>query len=74
MWYTRTVSHWGEQTLSANPPGANRNVAIARRVRVGKSVLCAVALRVCLCLARVCWSRITSGRQGHSVLLKQAAN
>jgi len=33
MWYTPTVSRWGEQTLSANPPGANRNVAIARRMR-----------------------------------------
>ena len=33
MWYTPTVSRWGEQTLSTNPPGANRNVAIARRIR-----------------------------------------
>jgi len=33
MWYTPTVSRWGEQTLSTNPPGANRNIAIAKRMR-----------------------------------------
>ncbi len=33
MWYTPLVSHWGEQALSSNLPGSNRNVAIARRMR-----------------------------------------
>ncbi len=33
MWYTPVMSHWGEQTLSADPPGANRNVAVAKRIR-----------------------------------------
>ena len=33
MWYTPTISQWGEQTLSADPPGANRNVAVSKRMR-----------------------------------------
>ena len=33
MWYTPTISHWGEQTLSADRPGANRNLAISKRLR-----------------------------------------
>lgn len=33
MWYTPLDNHWGELTLSSNPPGSNRNVAIARRMR-----------------------------------------
>ena len=33
MWYTPTVTHWGEQTLSANAPGKNRNLAISKRMR-----------------------------------------
>jgi integrase len=34
MWYTPTEHHWGEQTLSAQPPGANRSVAIGKRPRL----------------------------------------
>jgi integrase len=34
MWYTPIISQWGEQTLSADRPGANRNVAIAKRLRL----------------------------------------
>jgi integrase len=33
MWYTPTVSQWGVQTLSADRPGANRNLAISKRLR-----------------------------------------
>ena len=33
MWYTPMVSQWGEQTLSAEPPGTNRSVAVAKRMR-----------------------------------------
>jgi len=33
MWYTPTVSQWGQQRLSANPPGDNRNIALVKRVR-----------------------------------------
>jgi integrase len=33
MWYTPTVSKWGQQKLSTNAPGDNRNVALAKRVR-----------------------------------------
>ncbi|MBI5030203.1 MAG: site-specific integrase [Chloroflexi bacterium] len=32
-WYTPIVSQWGEQTLSPNPPGANRNTALGKRLR-----------------------------------------
>jgi hypothetical protein len=32
MWYTPTVTHWGEQTLSAGAPGKNRNLALAKRM------------------------------------------
>ncbi|MCL4465488.1 MAG: hypothetical protein M1389_05575 [Chloroflexi bacterium] len=34
MWYTPTISNWGEQRLSAGPPGSNRNVALAKRLRL----------------------------------------
>ena len=33
MWYTPTISEFGQQTLSADPPGAHRNIAIAKRLR-----------------------------------------
>ena len=33
MWYTPIVSQWGEQTLSADQPGANRNIAVSKRMR-----------------------------------------
>ncbi len=33
MWYAPTNSQWGQQMLSADPPGENRNVAIAKRMR-----------------------------------------
>jgi len=33
VWYTPTVSQFGQQTLSTNPPGVNRNIAIAKRMR-----------------------------------------
>lgn len=32
-WYTPTISRFGEQLLSQDAPGANRNVAIAKRMR-----------------------------------------
>ncbi len=32
MWYTPPISHWGEQTLSSDPPGSNRNIAIVKRM------------------------------------------
>ncbi len=32
MWYTPTVTRWGEQTLSAGAPGKNRNLALAKRL------------------------------------------
>jgi integrase len=34
MWYTPVVHQWGEQSLSAEAPGANRNIAIAKRLRL----------------------------------------
>ncbi len=34
MWYTPTISNWGEQRLSAEAPGLNRNVALAKRLRL----------------------------------------
>jgi len=34
MWYTPTISNWGDQRLSAGPPGSNRNVALAKRLRL----------------------------------------
>jgi len=34
MWYTPTISQWGEQTLSADRPGANRNIAVSKRMRL----------------------------------------
>jgi integrase len=33
IWYTPIVNQWGEQTLSLDPPGANRNAALAKRLR-----------------------------------------
>jgi integrase len=33
MWYTPTISRWGVQTLSTDRPGANRNLAISKRLR-----------------------------------------
>ena len=33
MWYAPVVSRWGEQVLSADPPGANRGQAVAKRMR-----------------------------------------
>jgi len=33
MWYTPVINHWGEQTLSTQPAGAHRNIAIAKRLR-----------------------------------------
>jgi integrase len=33
MWFTPIEGHWGEQALSAQPPGANRAVAIGKRLR-----------------------------------------
>ena len=34
MWYTPIISQWGEQTLSSDPPGANRSVAVSKRLRL----------------------------------------
>jgi integrase len=34
MWFTPSIGHWGEQTLSADRPGMNRNVAVAKRLRI----------------------------------------
>jgi len=33
MWYTPVTIHWGEQQLSTNLPGSNRNVAIIKRIK-----------------------------------------
>jgi len=33
MWYTPIISQWGEQSLSADAPGENRNLAVSKRVR-----------------------------------------
>ncbi len=33
IWYLPIISQWGEQTLSLNPPGANRNTALGKRLR-----------------------------------------
>jgi len=33
MWYTPIVSQWGEQTLSPEPPGRNRSIAVTKRIR-----------------------------------------
>jgi integrase len=33
MWYTPIISQWGEQSLSPDAPGANRNLAVSKRVR-----------------------------------------
>jgi integrase len=33
MWYTPIITSCGQQRLSADPPGDNRNVALARRIR-----------------------------------------
>ncbi len=32
-WYTPVTSQWGEQVLSTNAPGENRNIALAKRIR-----------------------------------------
>lgn len=32
-WYTPLISRWGEQTLSSDPPGANRHQAVTKRMR-----------------------------------------
>lgn len=34
MGYTPTISHWGVQALSIGPPESNRNVALAKRLRL----------------------------------------
>jgi len=34
MWYTPIAHQWGEQSLSAEAPGAHRNIAIAKRLRL----------------------------------------
>lgn len=33
MWYTPTVNYWGDQQLSANPPGSSRATALGKRIR-----------------------------------------
>lgn len=33
MWYTPIISQWGEQTLVADRPGKNRNLALSKRIR-----------------------------------------
>jgi len=33
MWYTPIISQWGEQTLSPDTPGENRNLAVSKRMR-----------------------------------------
>jgi hypothetical protein len=33
MWYTPIIIRWGEQILDAGPAGANRHVAIGKRLR-----------------------------------------
>ena len=33
MWYTPVISQWGEQTLSSDAPGANRAIAVNKRIR-----------------------------------------
>ena len=32
-WYTPIISRWGEQKLSCDAPGENRNIALAKRLR-----------------------------------------
>jgi integrase len=32
-WYASINSQWGEQTLTADPPGSNRNIALNKRLR-----------------------------------------
>ena len=32
MWYAPTISRWGVETLSSDRPGANRNLAIRKRM------------------------------------------
>jgi integrase len=34
MWYTPVINHWGEQTLSPQPPGAHRHSSLAKRMRI----------------------------------------
>ncbi len=34
MWYTPIISQWGEPILSPDPPGANRNLAVSKRMRL----------------------------------------
>jgi integrase len=34
MWFTPSIGHWGEQTLSADRPGTSRNEAVAKRLRI----------------------------------------
>lgn len=33
MWYPPIISQWGEQELSADPPGKHRHINLARRIR-----------------------------------------
>ena len=33
MWYAPIISQWGEQTLSPEPPGQNRSIAVTKRIR-----------------------------------------
>ncbi|HSD85086.1 MAG TPA: hypothetical protein VLG46_14555, partial [Anaerolineae bacterium] len=33
MWYTPVISQWGEQILSPDAPGENRNLAVSKRMR-----------------------------------------
>jgi len=33
MWYTPTVNYWGDQKLSASPPGSSRVVTLGKRMR-----------------------------------------
>ena len=43
MWYTPTKSRFGRHELSADAPGANRNIALAKRIRkLWKAILMAV--------------------------------
>ena len=61
MWYTPTISNWGEQRLSADAPGLNRNVALAKR------------LRLLFAAARLPYQSPHKFRHGHAVFALQHA-
>ena len=61
-WYSPIVSHWGEQTLTPDSPGENRNIALAKR------------LRKLFTLAHLPYRSPHKFRHGHAVYALQHAN